>query len=181
MSSQDELRIFGLELKYHKQNDVEVIIPHIANPIEIGTSNSTAKKTGWNVDTFREKLSELGHGEREAAFDMLEFVQDKSDGFKWGQGQRGSIFFQSSVDGNLVSIFYYYEDGALGIDLDSLSPKFPNEAFEIFVDSLMNIRGFEKVREKTNWQEFQTINTQMDKSARTEFKQAVLALQDSLR
>ena len=36
LRSGGSLRIFGLEMRYHKEDGIEVIIPHIANPLAVG-------------------------------------------------------------------------------------------------------------------------------------------------
>ena len=181
-TSEGSLRIFGLELKYHKQDNIEAIIPHIVNPLGAVAAESTEERRDWGEDSFRAELAKIKEdGVRVAARDMLDFVLNQSDGFEWGRGKRGSIFFKSSIEGQLVAVFYYRTDGVLSIDLNYLHPKVSIESFETFVESLANIRGFETVREKTNWQEFETPDTIMDESARAEFKDAVLAFQSSLR
>jgi hypothetical protein len=70
----------------------------------------------------------------------------------------------------------------LSVNLNTLQAKSSPAAFEMFVDSIANLRGFEKLHVGLGGlPQFQTSNTLRDESTRAGFKEAVLALQASLR
>jgi hypothetical protein len=184
VSSQGKLSIFGLELRYHKQDDVEVIIPHIANPVELGAAKSTSPGRVWDAEDFRAELSKLGDDRvRVAVTDMLEFALNNAMGMYWGRAETyGTFGYRASVGNTSISMVTYYTTGTFYINLGTLHAKAPPDAFRKFVESLAKLGGFEKVHENLDgWPQFQTRDTLMDESSRTEFKEAMLALQGSMR
>lgn len=181
VSSQGKLRIFGLELRYHKRDDVEVIIPYIANPIEVGPVTNGRV---WNAKDFRAELDNLEDEKvRAAAVDILDFALDNPDGMKWGWAEAyGAFGFRANAAGTWISVFTYATTGVLSVNLNTLQAKSSPAAFEMFVDSIANLRGFEKLHVGLGGlPQFQTSNTLRDESTRAGFKKAVLALQASLR
>ena len=181
--SSGSLRIFGLEMRYHTQDDVEVIIPHIANPIGIGEDDAQHRWRSWDPEQFRNELGRLDDEQvREAAEDILDFALPNPNGLYWGRANDyGSFGYRVAVAGKPMSLFTYYTGGTIYINLGTLRSKVPGAVFEQFVEAMAGLRGFERVTTGLDgWPQFQTRDTLADELVRTGFKNAVIALQKAV-
>jgi hypothetical protein len=175
------LRIFGLEMRYHRQGTVEVIIPHIANPI--GTGEAETRWRLWNPEQFRKDLSRINDERtRAAAEDILDFALKNPDELYWGRAQGyGSFGYPVTVGGTKISLFTYYTGGTLLLNLETLKSKAADRVFERFVESIAALRGFERLTNDAGGSpQFQTRDTLANESVRTAFKKAVLAIQGGI-
>jgi len=183
VSSQGELRIFGLELRYHKQDDVEVIIPHIANPIEIGAARSATSGQRWDADSYRAELGKIGDERvRAAASELLRFGQDKAESMSWGRsGIYGSFGYRVLAASKRISLFTSYTTEELYINLESLRGKASPESFDDFVARLAALKGFHGIEAHQKYPGFKFQDTLANESTMAGFQEAVLALQASLQ
>ena len=86
--SRSGLKIFGLEMGYHKQGNVEAIIPHIANPPSPGDIGGDSRWREWDADQYRDELTKLDDERvRWALADLLDFVLGNSVKMYWGRSQ----------------------------------------------------------------------------------------------
>jgi hypothetical protein len=179
VSTQGDLRIFGLELRYHKQDDVEVIIPHIANPIEVGAARSATSGQQWDADSFRAELGKIGDENfRAAAGELLRFAEDNAEEMTWGRSRTsGSFAYRIRADGKPMSLFNAYTTEDLCINLESLRGKASPELFDDFVGRLAALRGFDGIEAHQKEPGFKFQDTLVAESTMAGFKEAVLALQ----
>jgi hypothetical protein len=183
ISSQGALRIFGLEMRYHKQGDVEVIIPHISNPVGLSESEATSRWRVWTANDFRAEIAKLEDDRvRNAASDMLDFALSNSAGLNWGRAQAyGTFGYRVRVAEKPISLFTYYTSGTIYVNLSTLRSKAPPAMFEQFVGSVARLPGFERIAGNLDgYPQFQTRNTLVEDTTRTRFKDTVLVLQKKL-
>ena len=182
--SRGALSIFGLEMRYHRHEDVEIIIPHIANPIDQIEARNRREQRDWNPERFRDVVNRLEDDSmRGALVDILDFALSSSDVMFWGRAKDyGSFGYGLRMDdGKLISLFTYYTSGTFSVNLAALNTKAPPTVFETFVSRVAGLQGFDRVRANlTGWPQFQTRQTLLDESVRAEFKEAVLELRASL-
>ena len=181
--TQGELRIFGLELRYQRQDDVEVIIPHIANPIDVAAARSATSGQQWDADSYRAELGKIGDERvRAAASELLRFGEDNAETLSWGWSRTyGSFGYRIRVDGKQISLFNSYTTEDLYINLESLRGKTNPEVFDDFVDRLAALKGFEGIEAHQKSPRFKFQHTVAAESTMAGFKEAVLELQSSLR
>jgi hypothetical protein len=177
--TQGELRIFGLELRYHKQNDVEVIIPHIANPVDVAAARSTASGQQWDADSYKAELGRIGNEKvRAAAIELLRFGEENAESLSWGRsGAYGSFAYRIRADGKQMSLFNSYTTEDLYVNLEYLKRKASPELFEDFVNRLASLRGFGGIDAHQKYPRFKFQDTLVVESTMAGFKEAVLALQ----
>ena len=173
MSSQSRgtLHIFGLEMRYHKTHALEAVVPHIANPLTEGPLPSPQ----WDADRFRNELQRINDEQvRTAALDMVDFALH-NDSLSWGHDQgKGSFGYRIRPGGKPISLFSYYTDGTIYLNLGNLQKKVAPEVFNQFVESVAALRGFERAKTSSSgWPSFQTRDTLVDGSNRERFKEAV--------
>lgn len=181
--SRGALSIFGLEMRYHRHEDVEVIIPHIANPIDRTEVENRREHHDWNPKRFRDVVNKLeDDAMREALTDILDFALSSSDVMFWGRAKDyGSFGYGLRMDdGRSMSLFTYYTSGTFSLNLATLNIKAPSSVFETFVGRIAGLQGFDRVGASlTGWPQFQTRQTLSDESVRAEFKEAVIELRAS--
>jgi hypothetical protein len=182
--SQGKLVIFGLEMRYHKQGEIEAIIPSIANRVSPDARGAQQRKRDWNADQFRAELHRGDdHRAQVAALDLLDFAEANEDGLNWGQSPNyGSLGYRVSLGGKVISLFTLYTTGDIALNLNSLHGKVPEETFNSFVEQISMIPGFESVHEYIHrYPQYKIAQTLSEESARQAFKQTVLELKSRLR
>ena len=182
--SRGALRIFGLEMRYYKQDNVEAIIPYIANPVEQATAVGDGRWRTWGPDQLRSELNRLDDDTvRHTTLDILEFALENSDVMYWGRSQQYGSFGYGITrpDGKRLSLFTCYSNGPFYLNIGTMWEKIPVNVCENFVGKLKNLKGFERLRGSlTAYPQFQIRDTLADDSVRTHFKNAVLTLQEAI-
>ena len=108
------LKIFGLEMRYHKQDDIEAIIPHIANPVSVVERSVSSSWRHWDPEQFRSELDRLDDvSVRDAASDLLEFAIKNAADRYWGRSQDygSSGYGIRRPDGRIMSLITCYTSG----------------------------------------------------------------------
>ena len=144
--SHGTLRIFGLEMRYYKQGDVEAIVPYIANPNEPTPNGGDGGWRSWGPDQLRNELNQLDDDSvRDTTLDILKFALENSDVMYWGRSQHYGSFGYGITrpDGKRLSLFTCYTYGPFYLNLGTLWDKIPVDVCENFVGELKNLKGFE--------------------------------------
>lgn len=160
-----------------------MIIPHIANPIDVGAGKSATPGQQWDEDSFRAELGKIGDERvRAAASELLRFGEDFAETLSWGwSGVYGSFGYRIRADGKQMSLFNSYTTEDLYINLESLRDKASPELLDDFVVRLAALRGFDGIEAHQKNPGFKLQATLVSESTMAGFKEAVLALQASLR
>jgi len=174
--SRGHLRIFGLEMRYHQQEEVEVIVPAIGNPTSQAVQE---KRERWTAERFRAEIALHDPKVTDALEDLLDYGVNNPDGLNWGTAtDSGSFGYRMKIETYPYSLFVVYTDGTVQLYLDTMKKYLQPSAFAELVNSLVGIRGLEKLRDSTReWTQFQVRNVFVDVAARSAFKAAF----DSLR
>lgn len=172
LQSRGTLHIFGLEMRYHKTQELEAVVPHIANPLTEGPLPTPQ----WDADRFRNEIQRINDEQiRTAALDMLDFALHNDVSLYWGRAQDyGSFGYPIRPGEKQISLFSYYTNGTIYLNLGNLQKKVAPEVFNQFVESVAALRGFERAKTSSSgWPSFQTRDTLVDGSNRERFKEAV--------